>query len=346
MSAPAIKFDDGGIKSKLRFDPEFGKYVPVDVPKGGRKGMDGLFDLVSSKNARDITRKSDWIANKPFEEWNERDIARNDGKQRYWGRLEDYDKDGLNEFVVRRGEDEDAPIIAVNGYTTKKSDYPWKFEYYDECPNPAARKEKSFRSFLNEKYEPEYGEDHMSVTKYKLDPETDKWTQQVKQRGYSYPVPVSRTPYQAFSEIIVHPAIKDFINTLTKGNKDRAKEIRKEIALKSGHGPGFASILCAKIYNHYITNPVIRGLESNGQIDEYEQMYITKKKATNPNFEYNEESEEDQKKFLTWVKSRKEIKQTIKNLAAKYLTGEEFDQTYAEIKDYIDSKLTAVLRSR
>ena len=49
----------------------------------GRKGMDGLFEIVSSKMARDVTRKGPWMSQNPFDMWNAKDIERNYGKQRY-----------------------------------------------------------------------------------------------------------------------------------------------------------------------------------------------------------------------------------------------------------------------
>ena len=337
------------------FDPIDGPeatYAPeipepeVKVRKArGRRGMDGLFDLVSSKNARDVTRKADWIADTPFQQWNEKDMKRNNGKQRYWGRLEDYDNDGMPiEYVIRRGK-ADGPVIAVNGYTTKKSDYPWKYEYYDKYPTQDDRKETKFGDFMTAKYGPKYGNDNMTVESYVLDPETDRKTQRIKKNGgYTYPVPVNRTPYQAFSSLVVHPVINSIIkDDIAKGNEEMAKEIRKKISLNSGKGPGFASVFCSMIYEIFISKPITELLTNNGMMKQYIDMYIQMKKRSNPKFTFDANNKDDGDKFTTWVYARKEFKEAAKLRTKAFISVDKIDATKGTVKKIIAPRIQSLL---
>ena len=313
----------------------------------GRKGMDGLFEIVSSKMARDVTRKGSWMSQNPFDMWNAKDIERNFGKQRYWGRMEDYDNDGLPyEFVVRRGEAPNAPVIAVNGYTTKKSDYPWRYQFYDAYPTKEDRKDKNMKDFIYEQYDPVYGPDNMTVERYsKKDPRTDILTTRVKaHKGYTYPVPVNKTPYQAFSSLIVHELINEIILSDYAGNdKDVAKEIRKEIGAKSGKGLGFASVMCSIIFQSYVAGPIFEHLTKSGLMKQYIENYINGKRKNNPSFDYEptKDREEDQK-FTSWLKSKKEYKETAKNLTATYISRDKIEAVKAALRPEIKRRLDAI----
>ena len=316
----------------------------------GRRGMDGLFELVSSKNARDVTRKADWIATVPFERWNAEDKKRNKGKQRYWGQLEDYDKDGLPiEFVVRKGKP-DGPIVGVNGYTTKASDYPWRYEYYDTYPTKEARKDVSFDQFMLDKYGPEYGDDNMTVTSWSIDPEKDRRTQMIKKhKGYTYPVPGERSPYTAFTKLIVYPVIKDIIlNDFAEGNEEESKTIRKQIAFNSGKGPGFASVLCSELYYTYVLHGIYDLLEKNGMMAQYIAAYNEIKKHNNPKFvtfDPKKATDEAKSKFTNWLHSRKEFKEAAKLRTAKFVSKDAIEAIMAEIKAKIKPRLEMLYQS-
>ena len=304
----------------------------------GRPGMDDLFKLVSSKNALDVTRKSAWIAEEPFKVWNEKDI-KNYGKQRYYGKLEDYDEDGFPiEYVIRRGG-ENGPIVAVNGYTIKTSDYPWKQAYYNAYPTSEQRKETTYRQFIRDKYGAEYDDDNMSIKGYKLDPEKDEWTQKVKSFGYRYPVPKDRTPYQAFAELITHPLIKSIIANIADSKGVEPKEIRKEIGTNSGYGLGFASVICSDVYDAFINAPIYDFLNSNGLMNQYKEIYEAKKKETNSEFTFNEEDEEDMMKFTEWLKTRKEFKKAAKKRAVNFLKQDNLEATIKHADKIIKKSL-------
>ena len=317
--------------------------IPEDVIKPrkarGRRGMEGVFQLVSSRNARDITRKGDWMADQPFQIWNKKDMERNGGQQRYWGALEDYDNDGLPiEYVVRRGNPR-GPVVSVNGYTTKKSDFPWRYAFYNQYPTKDLRKGKKISDTVYDMYGPQYANDNMTVTSYKLDPETDRRTQALKKAGYTMPVPKDLSAYQAFSQFLVYPAISEVILEFAGGDTDRAKAIRKRIAVNSGKGPGFASVICSDLYEGFITEEIEKLLREKGLFDQYLNKYVETKRRNKPGFTFNRDDEKDFKAFYTWLKSRKEYKEAAKKLTATYVSRDKVESTKGVIKNIIKPNL-------
>ena len=104
-----------------RYEHQF-QHIKAPGAKGRRRGardvethddIEALLNVVGSKNARDITRKNHFMSKAAFDEWN---AKQPEGK--YWGDYRDVDDDGTDEFVVR-GKNEDGPLVAINGYTTK-----------------------------------------------------------------------------------------------------------------------------------------------------------------------------------------------------------------------------------
>ena len=137
-------------------------YVPIThAPRVGklrkRKGVEELAQIVGSKMFRDITRSSNFMPGQ-FYKWND---AKNGGNKKYWGGYEDIDGDGLpHEFVVHRGGST-GPIIAVNGYTTKRSDWPARRAFFEEKPTRKERKGMTAKSYMRDEY---YGPQYNGMT--------------------------------------------------------------------------------------------------------------------------------------------------------------------------------------
>lgn len=120
---------------QLNYNGEVGEFnytgIATSKARKGKaiKGLDSLFGIVSSKNHQDIVRRNNFMPGQ-FKEWNSNPSG---GNNKYWGGDYDYDKDGINEFAVRR-DDEQGPIVAVNGYTTKQSDWLARRKVYEDNP--------------------------------------------------------------------------------------------------------------------------------------------------------------------------------------------------------------------
>lgn len=119
----------------------------------------------------------------------------------YTARLEDLNNDGINDVIIRRGTDENGPVVVVNGWTTTASDFPYRQEYYEAFPSSKARKEsnmnmkKYFNNIINTQYD-EYG----NVVSYNVPTELKKI---IDSGGYKQIKPRDKSSYQMFiSEII------------------------------------------------------------------------------------------------------------------------------------------------
>ena len=127
MTQTPIPLRKPTVTSPLRESDDFSD-MPAYIPTTRRQrvgrlrkrdGVEELAQIVGSKMFRDIKRSSNFMPGQ-FHIWN---AAANGGNKKYWGGYKDVDGDGIpHEFVVHRGGP-DGPIIAVNGYTTKQSDW-------------------------------------------------------------------------------------------------------------------------------------------------------------------------------------------------------------------------------
>ena len=131
----------------------------------GRYGINELAQIVGSKAYRDIKRSGNFMPGQ-FKLWND---SENGGNGKYWGGYQDADGDGLaHEFVVRRGT-ATGPMIAVNGYTTKQSDWAGRKAFYEAYPKRKDRKGKTVKSYMQEEYYvPTY--DGMQIKEWGIQP--------------------------------------------------------------------------------------------------------------------------------------------------------------------------------
>ena len=119
----------------------------------GRYGINELAQIVGSRAYRDINRSGKFMPGQ-FQIWNASETG---GNNKFWGGYEDADGDGLaHEFVVRRGT-ASGPMTAVNGYTTKHSDWVGRKAFYEAYPKRADRKGKTVKSFMRDEYYPLLG---------------------------------------------------------------------------------------------------------------------------------------------------------------------------------------------
>ena len=170
----------------------------------GRYGINELAQIVGSRAYRDINRSGKFMPGQ-FQIWND---SENGGNGKYWGGYQDADGDGLaHEFVVRRGT-ATGPMIAVNGYTTKQSDWAGRKAFYEAYPKRADRKGKTVKSYMQEEYYvPTY--DGMQIKEWGIQPGSgdDEFAGEEWNRYKKY-TPKELTPYQAVNKYIVMPALE------------------------------------------------------------------------------------------------------------------------------------------
>ena len=186
------------------------EYIPPikTVHRRGPRGRDAINEIaqiVGSKRFRDIKRSGNFMPGQ-FDIWNAKETG---GNNKYWGGYQDVDGDGLaHEFVVRR-EKETGPMVAVNGYTTKRSDWAARKTFYENNPSREQRKGKTVKTYMrDEYYNPEY--EGMQIKSWGVEPgsEHDDFRNDKEWSRYIKYTPKEMSPYQAVNKYIVMPALK------------------------------------------------------------------------------------------------------------------------------------------
>lgn len=296
----------------------------------GRVGVkDGLFDLVSSKQSRDIIRRNNFMPGQ-FEHWinSEKSKGRNPN---LWGGYQDRDNDGIAEFVVRRGGEE-GPEVAVNGYTTKKSDWLVRRDYYEANPTREQRKETHLRDWVHGEYNPQYKNDGMTLKSFE---DIEKWNH----KGYNSYKPKDISPYQAFGKYIVFPALQNVIKRFANNNAERAKYVRKVIAnvLKQR---ALESWYLSQAYNVFVKDAINKSIEEANYLESYVKDFLELKASKG----YSAEDIEDNtteafKEFEKWLYSKADVKRLVKEYV-----GDLIENHKTELQTKLEQELEKVIR--
>ena len=322
---PKFPFDYNG-----KFDAF--KYSGIEPSKTRRRGpirgLNPLYELVSSKQHQDIVRRNNFMPGQ-FEIWNSKPTG---GNNKYWGGDEDLDNDGIAEYVVRRGGAE-GPIVAVNGYTTKQSDWLARRKFYEKYPERENRKGKTVNSFMRDEYfNPSY-DDAGNITKWEVDPNNNEdFIKYHKMYNFHAPGPLS--PFRAIGQYIVYPAIKAAFIQIADNNANLAKYVRK-VVVSHYNIKAYESNVLSGIYNYLVRDPVLNKIQ--GSLEQLKQDYLTIKRATRgsnfkPNFENPQSA--DYKEFERWLFAKKEIKELVKKYVNTMLSTQ---------KEQLKNALTASL---
>ena len=302
----------------------------------GRKAASDLFALVSSRNHRDIVRKNEFMSPAAFDVWNSKQ------KSKCWAGMEDYDRDGQpTEFVVRRGN-QNGPIIAVNGYTTKPSDWESKRKFYESHPMRADRSAKkgvSYRKFLDELYGYEEDAEGFATEKYlkRRKDLMDKSPYNLRMKNPS--------PYNIFQTRLISPAWKNVLAIFAEGSEDTAKEIRKKCNEK--HGKGWMMKVASQFWDVWVKEPILQNLEDAGHLDDYIATFQGKKRASvkTPNFRYNPDDESHVEEFERWLFARAEIKEALIEFVRPLFNRDNkaYKQAMSYLQRYFDERIVEAI---
>jgi hypothetical protein len=313
-------------------------FTPVYSDRsGGRKQMGmaemkPFFNMVSSGKARDIVRKKHFMADTPFQNWRSKDEAR----QAYDAGLIDYDGDGIaNEFVVRKKlKDGSLTDVAVNGYTTKRSDFPLQYQYLNQYPTREARSGgNNIKLYAKNLYDAKYLDDHMTIDKDKLNAtmakDDMKYLRGAMDNGYDIKKPKDLSPYQIFGKYVIHPAIKEAIHLAAHSDDvDDLKAYRKQLV--QTYGFGFAASLLSQFYWVYVLEPSLRRVAAMNpdwfktQIGKFEVW--VREHTDNKQYQYTDTTANNTE-LAHFLAKNKGFKSYIKQTVAKFVTLENW-KTY------------------
>ena len=281
--------------------PEYHPIERVVKPRIGRLrdrvGVKELAQIVGSRNYRNIKRSSNFMPGQ-FQLWNAKE---NGGNGKYWGGYQDVDGDEIpHEFVVRRG-DEKGPMVAVNGYTTKRSDWIARKAFYENYPDREQRKGKSAKKFMREEYyKPKYDE-YGHVTEWGVEPGTEADIYATKEyKRYNTYIPKDLSPYQLIQKYIFKPAFAAYLQESKMTRKGFVKEF------------GFGSIATStsNVYYALVKEVIYAKLANTEQyknvIAEFEQDYIRIRQRKDPG--YDQSADDFTEDFINYLFTRKDIK--------------------------------------
>ena len=280
------------------------------VAPRGRFGIDELAQIVGSRRQRDIKRSTNFMPG-AFEEWNSKQP-----KGKYWGGYQDVDDDGYaHEFVVRRGDSE-GPMIAVNGYTTKGSDWPMRSLYYEKYPTRDDRAElpqqNRMRYAVGTIYEPDY-ENGLTIKKWGIEPGSEndvrrgwreKWRMNVR-------YPKNLSPYQGFNKYIMQPAIDHAITTIAQSRGLDKATYKKKLYKKVGVGT--FSKLIKLYYDKSVNDVIFEKLSKSKEYESLQKQFEFMKQQYDPYYEFKMED------FYNWYIKQKAVKTEAADLVTDFL---------------------------
>ena len=310
--------------------PEF-NYAPENA------SLYTLKNVVSSKNARDIVRSTNFMPGQ-FDVWNSNPKG---GNNKYTGRFEDLDGDDIPEYVIKR----DGKLVAINGYTTKKSDFPFKAEYYRTHPNPESRKEESYNVFLRDRYYgPQYTPDGSAITKWNgRDPTDEEFRKKYKRHNTHQPRPLST--YQAFSKFIVAKACQEAFKILGDRKPEKQKIARK-IACQMTGFKMFEASITSITYATIVKVKILESLSQSGELEKYQNAFLIMKAQSTPGFhldfkEENVQNTKEYKAFEDWLFNQAVVKSAVQTYMKSFLTTDRAQYIRA-IAEFVVGKLKSI----
>ena len=194
-------------------------------------------------------------------------------------------------------------MIAVNGYTTKQSDWPARRAFFETHPKRADRKGKTVKSFMiDDYYVPHY--DGMVIDGWNIQPgSTDDTFKDPEWNRYKKYTPKNLSPYQAVNKYIVQPALAQYL---------AARNMTKTQYLASYGGVGALSRLASDIYYSLVKAPIDAYLENKGIRQQLERDFLDLKGGDQYLEDPNCPAE-----FEKYIFSRK----SVKDFVARYVSG-------------------------
>ena len=197
-------------------------------------------------------------------------------------------------------------MIAVNGYTTKRSDWGARELYYQNNPTRESRsKNGPLKKYMHEFYDPTY-DDTGKITKWGTVPgsDADPLHNKMYDRYIKY-TPKDLSPYQAIQKYIFTPAFNAYLQ--------ESNMTRKQFIDEFGFG-GIAKS-ASNVYNILVKDAIYAKLvrTNKAQLEGFAQDYIIIRQRKEPG--YNQSADDFTEDLINYLFTRKDIKA----MAAEYV---------------------------
>ena len=182
-----------------------------------------LVPIVGSANRRHVYRKNAFKNKFAFNEW-QNDIRKedpHDPRLNLTGEDMLVDGDDIPEFVVKRGN----RVVAVNGYSTKKSDYPIEYKYYEANPSKSQRETMPMKHWLMTHYKDNF---HLNPDTGLPSDEYYEWrTKEIKTHKDDRRIPML-TPSNIFKNVFVYSQYQNAIDAAVEAVYPKSKYDKKQ----------------------------------------------------------------------------------------------------------------------
>lgn len=130
--------------------------------------------------------------------------------------LTDINNDGIPDVIISNANN--YPMY-VNGYTTKRSDYPIRLNYYNEYPTRKSRKGYPISEYKKDIWNPEYVDSGDDFKAYgNVDFSFPNQLKGYNIKGYSVKEPKRMSSYSRYRKFVVGPIVDKLINQLSNNH--------------------------------------------------------------------------------------------------------------------------------
>ena len=230
-------------------------FEPMTIPESNKsKAMRHLAQLVGTSSRayrKDIKRIRKAETLNGAREWANKHST---SKRKYKAKEEDVDHDGIKDVLVRTADGE---LVIVNGYTVRKSDYPYR-QAFGNQPDDVRKKYGNYKRYLTEELygAPTRDPDTGRIVYPKLNPDEDPMYIKLRAKQFRTFKPREKTPYQLFTTIIVKSQIDEFFDKFA--DDFRIGTIRGPDGSERPRFPNVLLSVAADAWNYGVIRPILQ----------------------------------------------------------------------------------------
>jgi len=223
---------------------------------------------ISPNGAADIVAKHNAKA-KPDNQWSLAKI--NPNGEATLANMPDVNNDGIPDVIIRNASG--SPMY-VNGYTTKRSDYPETVLYYDAHPTRASRKDYPKSRFLDELYHIEDNDAYDrteggAAVMGNLSSQKPEWYNQAVGKYKVRPLKNRMSPFRRFQKYIIQVELERALERLGYGEGNKYKSAGPALAKLTGY-----------YWNELVVIPVAQRMHvAEGKLEKYKKTAEFKAEA-------------------------------------------------------------------
>ena len=195
-------------------------------------------DIKRVRKAESVRGANEWAA------------KHSNSRRQYKVEEEDLDNDGIQDVLVY---DTDGNLVIVNGYTIRKSDYPYR-RMFGDLPEAVRKEHGNYRNYLKTIYGPTYDDRTGEITKWKQDPKQDERYRRLVERDFKTYIPRDRSPYQVFTDQVVKPLVHNILTAEPEIFSYQVYNTNGEVTTKY---PPVLIAVTADAWNYAVIKPII-----------------------------------------------------------------------------------------